>query len=347
MADVDELIAAAHAARHPRAARLRARTTRATEHPWFVDARSSRPHAHRDWYVWADPKPDGSPPNNWVSSFGGPAWTLDEPTGQYYLHNHLREQPDLNWWNEEVRDEFDDILRFWFDRGVAGFRIDVCNMIVKDAELRDNPPATDDDPLDVAAVRPAPRLQREPARGARRPPPVARDRRLATTRPGCCSARRRSRTSPTLGRVLRHRRRRAAARVQLPVHQRAVRRRSRCATIVERTEAALPPGAWPAWTGSNHDMSRFATRWAGDDPRADPGRAAHAARRCAARRCSTRATRSASATRRSSRRTCATRSASGTGPPTPGATRCARRCTGATRRAAGSPTPAAAVAAAR
>ena len=84
--------------------------------------------AHRDWYVWADPKPDGSPPNNWVSSFGGPAWTLDEATGQYYLHNFLPEQPDLNWWNDEVRDAFDDILRFWFDRGVAGFRIDVCHI---------------------------------------------------------------------------------------------------------------------------------------------------------------------------------------------------------------------------
>ena len=125
------------------------RTTRATLHPWFADARSSRTARHRDWYVWADPAPDGSPPNNWVSSFGGPAWTLDDATGQYYLHNHLAEQPDLNWWNEEVRDTFDGILRFWFDRGVDGFRIDVCNVIVKDMQLRDNPPATDDDPLDV------------------------------------------------------------------------------------------------------------------------------------------------------------------------------------------------------
>ena len=75
---------------------------------------------------------------------GGPAWTLDEATGQYYL-NHFLQQPDLNWWNEEVRAEFDDILRFWFDRGVAGFRIDVAHMIVKDSELRDNPPATTDD----------------------------------------------------------------------------------------------------------------------------------------------------------------------------------------------------------
>ena len=117
------------------------------DHPWFQESRSSRDNPKRDWYVWADPKPDGSPPNNWVSSFFGSAWTLDELTGQYYLQNFLPEQADLNWWNEEVRDEFDNILRFWFDRGVAGFRIDVAHMVVKDRELRDNPPATDDDPI--------------------------------------------------------------------------------------------------------------------------------------------------------------------------------------------------------
>jgi alpha-glucosidase len=86
-------------------------------HPWFVDARSSRDAEHRGWYVWRDPRPDGSPPNNWRSVFGGLAWELDEPTGQYYLHNFLVEQPDLDWWNEDVRREFEEILRFWFDRG--------------------------------------------------------------------------------------------------------------------------------------------------------------------------------------------------------------------------------------
>lgn len=96
-------------------------------HPWFIDARSSRTSKHRDWYVWADPKPDGGPPNNWLSAMGGPAWTLDTRTGQYYLHNFLPQQPDLNWWNPDVRDAFDDIYRFWYDRGVAGFRIDVAH----------------------------------------------------------------------------------------------------------------------------------------------------------------------------------------------------------------------------
>ena len=113
------------------------------QHPWFEMSRSSRDNPKRDWYVWADPAPDGGPPNNWVSVFGGPAWTFDEPTGQYYLHNFLDEQPDLNWWNEGVREQFDRIFRYWFDAGVAGFRIDVAHMVIKDRDLRDNPPAGD------------------------------------------------------------------------------------------------------------------------------------------------------------------------------------------------------------
>src|ERR671934_219119 len=121
------------------------------QHPWFIDSRSSRSARRRDWYIWADPKPDGSPPNNWLSIFGGPAWTFDKKTGQYYLHNFLPEQPDLNWWNAEVRDAFDVIYRFWFDHGVAGFRIDVAHGIVKDRELRDNPVATEADPPQVRA----------------------------------------------------------------------------------------------------------------------------------------------------------------------------------------------------
>ena len=128
-------------ARDPRAARPRPEPHERS--PRLVRRRAERARrAHRDYYVWADPAPDGGPPNNWLSNFGGSAWTLHEPTGQYYLHNFLPTQPDLNWWNDEVRDEFDAILRFWFERGVAGFRIDVCHAIVKDRELRDDPPAT-------------------------------------------------------------------------------------------------------------------------------------------------------------------------------------------------------------
>lgn len=110
-----------------------------SQHPWFQQARSGRNHPRRDWYIWRDPRPDGAPPNNWISSFGGPAWTLDPSTGQFYLHSFLPEQPDLNWRNPAVLRAMRDVLRFWLDRGVDGFRIDVVHKLVKDAFLRDNP----------------------------------------------------------------------------------------------------------------------------------------------------------------------------------------------------------------
>lgn len=111
------------------------------QHAWFQASRASRDNAQRDWYVWRDAKADGSPPNNWLSIFGGPAWTLDEHTGQYYLHSFLPQQPDLNWRNPEVRAAMFDSVRFWLERGVDGFRIDVAHHIMKDPGLRDNPPA--------------------------------------------------------------------------------------------------------------------------------------------------------------------------------------------------------------
>ena len=109
------------------------------QHPWFVDSRSSRDNPKRDWYIWRDPAPGGGPPNNWISDFGGSAWEWDEPTGQYYLHAFLKEQPDLNWRNPEVREAMLDVMRFWFDRGVDGFRIDVLWHLVKAEGLPDNP----------------------------------------------------------------------------------------------------------------------------------------------------------------------------------------------------------------
>jgi len=110
------------------------------EHPWFQGSRSSRTSPQRDWYVWRDPKPDGGPPNNWVSMLGGePAWTFDEGTGQYYLRTFDTKQPDLNWRNPEVRKAMHGVMRFWLDRGVDGFRIDVLSFLIKDEHLRDNP----------------------------------------------------------------------------------------------------------------------------------------------------------------------------------------------------------------
>ena len=109
------------------------------EHAWFVESRSGRENPKRDWYIWRDAKPDGSPPNNWGSFFGGPAWSFDEPTGQYYMHQFVPEQPELNWRNPEVKAAMFDTLRFWLDRGVDGFRMDVIGLIIKDEQLRDNP----------------------------------------------------------------------------------------------------------------------------------------------------------------------------------------------------------------
>ena len=109
------------------------------QHQWFREALKGPDNPYRDHYIWRDAPADGSLPNNWVGYFGGPTWTLDEASGQYYLHLFLPEQPDLNWRNPAVLDAFDDILRFWLDRGVDGFRIDVAQAMVKDAELRSNP----------------------------------------------------------------------------------------------------------------------------------------------------------------------------------------------------------------
>ena len=256
-------------------------------HPWFVDSRSSRDSRYREWYVWADPKPDGSPPNNWISVFGGPAWTLDEQTGQHYLHNFLAEQPDLNWWNEEVREAFDRILRFWFDRGIAGFRIDVAHAIVKDRELRDNLPLGEDDPPELARFEQA--------------------RTFNMNRPEVHDVHRRWRAlcetyDPPrilLGETYVLNLEAMAAYygsgddelnlafnfpfVHAPFRARSLR------AVVEATETVLPPTAWPVWTGSNHDIVRFPTRCAA----ATSGRCAARSRRSsrfAARPSSTTAT---------------------------------------------------------
>ena len=111
-----------------------------SHHSWFRKSRSSKDNDKRDWYIWADPKPDGTAPNNWLSHFGGPAWTLDKTTNQYYLHLFDKAQPDLNWRNPAVVKAMLDVLRFWMDRGVDGFRVDVPYVIYKDPLLSDEPP---------------------------------------------------------------------------------------------------------------------------------------------------------------------------------------------------------------
>ncbi len=117
------------------------------EHGWFKASRSSRDNEKRDWYVWRDGRADGSPPNNWLSVFGGSAWTRDEATGQYYLHSFLAKQPDLNWDNPEVRLAMREVMAFWLDMGVDGLRADAVRWLSKDPQLRDNPPNPAYDPV--------------------------------------------------------------------------------------------------------------------------------------------------------------------------------------------------------
>jgi alpha-glucosidase len=138
LADFDALIADAHA-RGLKVILDFVPNHTSDRHSWFVDSRSSRQSPKRDWYIWRDGREGGAPPNNWISHFGGPAWTYDDATGQWYLLSFLRQQPDLNWRNPEVRAAMYDALRFWLRRGVDGFRVDVIWLLIKDEHLRDNP----------------------------------------------------------------------------------------------------------------------------------------------------------------------------------------------------------------
>ena len=227
-------------------------------HPWFVESRSSRDNRKRDWYIWRDPAPDGGPPNNWIGAFlNKSAWTHDEPTGQYYLHLFLPEQPDLNWRNPEVVEAMHDTLRFWMDRGVDGFRMDVIMGIVKRADLAD---------VDTDLVQMADESRYDP------PAVHARLREIRTlldSYPG-------DRVSVGEVFIL------STAKVAEYYGQDdelhlafnfpplfapwdADKWRHR----IERTEAELGAvGAWPTWVLSNHDNPRHRTRYGGSEARA-------------------------------------------------------------------------------
>ena len=232
-------------------------------HPWFADAKTSREAERRNWYVWADPGPDGGPPNNWVSSFMGPAWTLDEATGQYYLHNFLPQQPDLNWWEPDVGAAFEEILGFWFDRGVAGFRIDVCHVIVKDRELRDNPPSTDEDDA-ITRIRGQRQVYNsnrpELHDVLRRWRTIARDYDPERLLVGETFFNEIDLLPSFHG---------EGDEIHLAFNVAFIFHRFNAglADLVDRIEEIYPDHAWPCWVGSNHDVSRFPTRWARGDER--------------------------------------------------------------------------------
>jgi alpha-glucosidase len=255
MADFDRLLAAAHA----RGLKLLldfVPNHSSDRHPWFLESRSSRTNPKRDWYIWRDPAPDGGPPNNWISDFGGSAWEWDEATGQYYYHAMLIEQPDLNWRNPGLRAAMLDAMRFWLDRGVDGFRVDILWHMIKHADFPDNPANPDwrDGMADMHKV-----LQLH-----------------STDQPEVfeIAAAMRALADSYGDRVL-------VGEIYLPIERlmayygkqgegvhlpfnfqlieadwnaRALHR------LIADYEAALPPDGWPNWVLGNHDRPRIATR---------------------------------------------------------------------------------------
>lgn len=226
------------------------------EHPWFLESRRSKEDPRRDWYLWRDPARDGGPPNNWLSHFGGSAWELDPGTGQYYYHAFLPSQPDLNWRNPAVRRAMHSVLRFWLERGIDGFRVDVIWLLIKDDQFRDNPPNPD--------ARPDGN-------------PLSRQIPLYTAdRPEVQSV------IAELRRVVdEYEERVLIGEIYLPVERlvtyyganlegahlpfnfqllEAPWNARGLAKLIGEYEAALPRGGWPNWVLGNHDRPRVATR---------------------------------------------------------------------------------------
>jgi alpha-glucosidase len=227
------------------------------EHPWFVESRSSRDNPKRDWYIWRDAKPDGTPPNNWLATFGGGAWEWDEATGQYYYHAYLKEQPDLNWRNPEVRAAMYDVLRFWLDRGVDGFRVDALRQLVKDEHFRDNPPNPHHHPgqSPYDALLPVYSTDRPEVHA------VVREMRRVLGEYG--------EDRLLIGELYLPVERLVAyygedgSGVHLPTNMHLIStpwKAREIAMLMETYEGALPPGGWPNWVLGNHDRSRIASR---------------------------------------------------------------------------------------
>jgi alpha-glucosidase len=226
------------------------------QHPWFTAARSSRYDPKRDWYLWHDPAADGGPPNNWLSNFGGTAWQWDAATEQYYYHSFLKEQPDLNWRNPAVVAAMHEVLRFWLRKGVAGFRIDVLWMLIKDDQWRDNPPNP--------AYRPGmPHFQSQlPLYTTDRPE-------MQDVVAGLRAVADEFDERVLIGEIYLPLERlmayygRDLSGVHLPFNfqllQTAWNARG-IADLIDRYEAALPAGGWPNWVLGNHDNPRIASR---------------------------------------------------------------------------------------
>jgi alpha-glucosidase len=226
-------------------------------HPWFLESRSSRENPQRDWYLWRDANPEGGSPNNWLSNFGGSAWSRDDGTGQFYYHAYLPEQPDLNWRNPAVRRAMLDVLRFWLDRGVDGFRIDALRQLVKDSRFRDNPP----NPDWKLADGPYKRLL--PLYSADRPETLEHVLAMRRLADGYGDKLLIGELYLEIERLIAYYGTPEAPACHLPSNFHLIStpwRAEPLGALIERYEAALPPHGWPNWVLGNHDKPRIASR---------------------------------------------------------------------------------------
>lgn len=255
LADMDALIAATHA-RNIRVILDFVPNHTSDRHPWFQESRASRDNPRRDWYIWRDPAPGGGPPNNWLSRFSGKsAWEWDETTQQYYLRTYLAEQPDLNWRNPQVREAMLDVLRFWLDRGVDGFRVDVAYRPLKDPQLRDNPP----NPNWREGMDPALRLIETYSKNI--PETHLFNRWLRSVVDAYPERVLIGELTLQLPDLVKHYGK--LDEFHLPFNFNLIFSPWRADVVramVDQYESLLPAGAWPNWVLSNHDRHRFATR---------------------------------------------------------------------------------------
>jgi alpha-glucosidase len=261
LADFDRLVAACH----QRGLKLiidQVYSHTSDQHDWFNQSRSSLTNAKSDWYVWADAKPDGSPPNNWQAVFGGPAWTWDSRRGQYYLHNFLVSQPDLNLHNPQVQEAILAVARFWLDRGVDGFRLDVADFYTHDRQLRDNPPSgVTDSPKPWGMQRHLYNIDQPETL-----PFVERLRAVTDEKPGrmmvaelASDMQLKCMADYTAGGNRFH-----------TAYSFVFLNPSFGAAYIRKQVNAVATGAadaWPSWSFSNHDVVRAATRWGAGKPR--------------------------------------------------------------------------------
>lgn len=230
-------------------------------HPWFIESRSSRTNDKADWYVWAEPKIDGTPPTNWFSIFGGSAWEWDTRRRQYFLHNFLTSQPDLNFHNPKVQDALLDVVRFWLDLGVDGFRLDTVNMYVHDKQLRDNPPIGNKRVNGIDESNPY--ALQEPLYNITRPENLQfleRFRQVLNEYPSVTSVGELGAVTDMYTRIAEYTEQ--GKRIHMAYSFDFMTKEFNAAHIrrvVEKMEAM--GGGWSCWAFSNHDIARAVTRW--------------------------------------------------------------------------------------